>query len=230
MVFRWFRSAVPFLVLLSITFLLVLLSSAEDGLKTDIWVVQLDDSTDPHEVALFAGAEYLGPLSHLPSFHQFYFRQPYATFSDSDSSSAIHAQIFEHRLNEHPRVTEIERLVKYQREPRLSARPSDPLFPEQWHLENYGGTGLLNRHDINVLPVWEQGLSGRGVTIATVDNGVDIDHPDLSPNYRQGFSLNLNDGSADDARPRRAEDNHGTAVAGISNSARNALGGVGVAS
>lgn len=229
MVFRRFRFAALVWLLVFITGSLFAEVESDDGLKTDIWVVKLDASADPNDIALRVGADYLGVLEHLPEFHQFRFRQPYATFSDGKGFYGVNEQIFENLLRDHPAVAETERIINYQREPRLSARPADPFYPEQWHLENFGGSGLLNRHDIQVLPVWEQGITGRGVTIATVDNGVDIAHPDLAANYRQGFSLNLNDGSSDDARPRRVEDNHGTAVAGISNAARNAIGGVGVA-
>ncbi|GIX75597.1 neuroendocrine convertase 1 [Caerostris extrusa] len=39
----------------------------------------------------------------------------------------------------------------------------DPLFDEQWYLLNKGQTGSPPDNDINVLPVWESGITGEGV-------------------------------------------------------------------
>lgn len=37
--------------------------------------------------------------------------------------------------------------------------------------------------DLNVLQVWSQGLSGHGVVISVLDDGIEKDHPDLWANY-----------------------------------------------
>lgn len=36
---------------------------------------------------------------------------------------------------------------------------------------------------MNVKDVWEDGLSGKGITIAIVDDGIDTSHSDLVSNY-----------------------------------------------
>ncbi len=45
----------------------------------------------------------------------------------------------------------------------------------QWNLEMIGAPAL-----------WDIGLTGQGVVVATMDSGVDIDHPDLKNNWRGG--------------------------------------------
>lgn len=38
-------------------------------------------------------------------------------------------------------------------------------------------------NDLNVTGVWSQGITGKGVAIAILDDGLDMDHKDLLPNY-----------------------------------------------
>ena len=37
--------------------------------------------------------------------------------------------------------------------------------------------------DLNILQVWSQGLSGQGVVVSVLDDGIEKDHPDLWANY-----------------------------------------------
>ena len=36
---------------------------------------------------------------------------------------------------------------------------------------------------MNVTPVWEESITGRGVIVAMVDDGVDYEHDDLKANF-----------------------------------------------
>jgi subtilisin family serine protease len=38
-------------------------------------------------------------------------------------------------------------------------------------------------HDINVIPAWLAGYSGKGVTISIIDDGLDHKHPELIDRY-----------------------------------------------
>lgn len=100
----------------------------------------------------------------------------------------------------------------------------DPLFPDQWHLQNTGQLGFVGV-DLDVVPVWSGGDKGAGTTVAVVDDGLEVAHPDLQANVVAGLSHNYLTGGTD---PTGGE--HGTAVAGII-AARddNGLGGRGVA-
>lgn len=107
--------------------------------------------------------------------------------------------------------------------------PSDPLFPTQWHLRNVGQAyGAKPGEDIHVTSVWPD-YTGKGITIAVVDDGFDASHPDLIGNYNFNASRDLASGAIG-AVADLATNEHGTAVIGlISSTANNGLGGVGVA-
>ncbi len=102
----------------------------------------------------------------------------------------------------------------------ISAVPSpagDPLFSDQWHLQNTGQGGGIPGEDLNVIPVWNSGFKGEGIRIAVVDDGLEIAHEDLAANVGAGFSHNYCDGSSDPTlcAPDTTASEHGTAVAGI---------------
>ncbi|WP_300158249.1 S8 family serine peptidase [Solidesulfovibrio sp.] len=105
---------------------------------------------------------------------------------------------------------------------------NDPLFEQQWHLQNTGQDGGTPGVDLNVVPVW-QDYTGKGVTVAVVDQGVEYAHPDLASNIDTTLSFS-GISSAMDGQPVMSTDNHGVAVAGvIAAVAGNGIGGVGVA-
>jgi len=110
--------------------------------------------------------------------------------------------------------------------------PTDPLFPYQWYLKNTGQNGGKPRLDLNVEAAWAQGVTGKNVTTAIMDDGVDYMHPDLYNNYnaRASYDFSSNDPYP---YPRYTDDwfnSHGTRCAGEVAAARdNGVCGVGVA-
>jgi serine protease len=84
----------------------------------------------------------------------------------------------------------------------------DPLLEEQWAL------------DALDLPAAWASSTGCGATIAVVDSGVDLDHPDLRDHLVPGIDLVDGDDEPDD------ENGHGTHVAGIA--AADADNGIGI--
>jgi len=98
----------------------------------------------------------------------------------------------------------------------MSFRPNDPLFHNQWYLKAQPqGGGANTISSLNVLPAWQQGITGEGVVIGIVDDGVDYYHPDLSPNYRADLGIDLVDGDIQPLAETSNGDLHGTSVAGI---------------
>ncbi|XP_041658273.1 proprotein convertase subtilisin/kexin type 7 [Cheilinus undulatus] len=89
---------------------------------------------------------------------------------------------------------------------------NDPYYPRQWHLHNDLNKGL----DINVTGVWEHNITGQGVTVVVVDDGVEHTHQDIQPNYSPEGSYDLNSNDPDPMpHPDVHSDNHhGTRCAG----------------
>ena len=75
--------------------------------------------------------------------------------------------------------------------------PNDRLYDRQWALPK-----------INALAAWAIS-SGSDVTIAVLDSGVDVEHPDLAARIVRGYDFVNDDDNADD------DNGHGTHVAGI---------------
>ena len=96
--------------------------------------------------------------------------------------------------------------------------PNDPYypansptnFPGQWHLNWLEHPD----RDTRVQGAWNRDITGSGVTIGIVDDGLDTAHPDLATNYVAGDSWNFGNDSAN-PDPVYASDNHGTAVSGV---------------
>ena len=61
---------------------------------------------------------------------------------------------------------------------RLDA-PADPLFGQQWSLENTTQFGGIAGADIDFLPAWELTRGDSLVLVAIVDEGCELDHPDM---------------------------------------------------
>ncbi|MBA3769291.1 MAG: S8 family serine peptidase [Blastocatellia bacterium] len=60
--------------------------------------------------------------------------------------------------------------------------PSDPLFGEQWALNNSGANNGRERADIDAIRAWETTQGSEEVVVAVLDSGVDYNHPDLVGN------------------------------------------------
>ncbi|GMU93204.1 MAG: hypothetical protein AMXMBFR4_22620 [Candidatus Hydrogenedentota bacterium] len=94
--------------------------------------------------------------------------------------------------------------------------PNDPLFSDQWHLRNTGqaaaGTGAAAGNDLNIVNAWNQ-VTGAGINIAIVDDGLDTTHSDLAANVRTDIDIDINGGDLDPT-PSSA-DFHGTPCAGL---------------
>lgn len=42
---------------------------------------------------------------------------------------------------------------------------------------------------MNVIPAWREGVTGKGVVVTILDDGLETDHPDLALNYVSIFVL-----------------------------------------
>ncbi|MEO1712273.1 MAG: S8 family serine peptidase, partial [Bacteroidota bacterium] len=107
---------------------------------------------------------------------------------------------------------------------------NDPLLGTQWSLENNGSNtsqyGGIAGIDMSVFAAWGTTTGSASVKVAIIDEGVDLDHPDLIGNMVGGYDA-TGQGSAGDMQ---GDDAHGTACAGIvAASGNNSVGVAGVA-
>lgn len=79
-----------------------------------------------------------------------------------------------------------------------AAQVDDPFYVRQTYLQQIG----MNQ-------AWEAAKGNSGLTIAIVDTGVDLEHPDLKPNLVPGINL------INPKEPPMDDNGHGTNVAGI---------------
>ncbi|PTM08336.1 MAG: peptidase S8 and S53 subtilisin kexin sedolisin [Bacteroidetes bacterium] len=113
------------------------------------------------------------------------------------------------------------------------AAPTDNLIPNQWHLENNGfvvdaNFRLKKGADAHVLSAWNRlgNMGSSQITVAVIDNGFDVNHPDLKGKIYKPWDLwakspNLPQGDANFT--------HGTPCASVAIAASNGSGIVGAA-
>ncbi|MGH2692493.1 MAG: S8 family serine peptidase, partial [Actinomycetota bacterium] len=63
---------------------------------------------------------------------------------------------------------------------QMTAEPNDPMYEESWSVGPSNASGF--RSGIDTPSVWNLTTGAEDVTVAIVDSGVDLDHPDLVSN------------------------------------------------
>ena len=119
----------------------------------------------------------------------------------------LHPELRVHRIKVNP-GEEAEAVARLQQIPEVEFAEldeivhdaltlNDPQIPAAFHLTRIGASIAWDRAD------------GAGVTVAVVDGGIQLNHPDLATNLVPGWDVVKNTANGTDA------DGHGTAVAGI---------------
>jgi subtilisin family serine protease len=107
--------------------------------------------------------------------------------------------------------------------------PNDPMFNEQWALNNDGKNGGKEKADISAILAWVKTKGNSDVVVAVLDSGVDYTHsdlvaniwtrPDNMPQYKDDELGTINDlhgfNAADNAADPMDDNGHGTHCAGI---------------
>ncbi|KAL7842797.1 hypothetical protein SRHO_G00244860 [Serrasalmus rhombeus] len=194
------------------------------------WAVQLSQGSDLHRgsldelaesVAQEAGLENRGQIGQLEGHYLLCHAPAEEGKEKRDHQAANQA------LAAHPQV------LWYSQENILSRSKrsmtfNDPEYPSQWHLHNDVKHGM----DINVTGVWERNITGAGVTVVVVDDGVQHTLEDIQPNYcpEGSYDLNSNDPDPMPHPDARSDNHHGTRCAGeIAAVSNNSFCAVGVA-
>ncbi|XP_006801172.1 proprotein convertase subtilisin/kexin type 7 isoform X1 [Neolamprologus brichardi] len=177
-----------------------------------------------NKVAEQAGLHNHGQIGHLEGHYLLCSTKPGARSVGRIKRQALRP---EDVLAGHPHVMWYSQERVLSRSKRSMAF-NDPNYPKQWHLHNAVSKGM----DINVTGVWERNITGQGVTVVVVDDGVEHTHQDIQPNYSPEGSYDLNSNDPDPMpHPDSHSDNHhGTRCAGeIAAVPNNSFCAVGVA-
>ena len=118
-----------------------------------------------------------------------------------------------------------------------AAVPNDPRYKDMWGLNNTGQTGGTADADVDAPEVWDTTTGSPDTVVAVIDEGIDVNHPDLRDNIWtnpgeiagnkldddnngyiddvNGFDFANNDATVYDPDPITGDgDEHGTHVAG----------------
>ncbi|KAI8502544.1 hypothetical protein Bbelb_192460 [Branchiostoma belcheri] len=146
--------------------------------------------------------------------------------SDGDKAEARAAvDDFVNSVIEQGHSEKVDHMVKF----------NDPEYSRMWYLHNDGQTKGPKGLDINVIPAWVNGYTGKGIVATIVDDGFDYTHPDLKRNYDPEASFDYSDPKNLNGNPMPVPEssdpmNHGTKCAGeVAMEADNDNCGVGVA-
>uniref|UniRef100_A0A8C7JCP7 Neuroendocrine convertase 2 n=1 Tax=Oncorhynchus kisutch TaxID=8019 RepID=A0A8C7JCP7_ONCKI len=220
------------LILLKALFLAT--HATEDEIFTNHLLVQLHEGAhdEAHQLATEHGFHSARKLPFGEGLFHFY---PQNTHQRRSKRSLRHRQ----HLEKDRRVKNVLDQEGFGRQKRgyrsideIYIKMTDPLFSKQWYLINTGQADGTPGLDLNVAEAWGLGYTGRGITIAIMDDGIDYLHPDLASNYNAEASFDF---SSNDPYPypRYTNDwfnSHGTRCAGeVSAAANNNICGVGVA-
>jgi thermitase len=115
------------------------------------------------------------------------------------------------------------------REPIDNNLPNDPMFSEQWALNNTGQNGGKEKAHVEALKAWLKTKGSDKVVVAVLDSGVDYTHqdlvsniwfrPDNIPQYKDDELGTFNDehgfNATDNVSDPMDDNGHGTHCAGI---------------
>lgn len=163
-------------------------------------VVKLSQGTDPEQIAQSVQAEILrqGPLDYLT-----------LTIPSERMSEAFKV------LGQSPGVLSVNPVQKIKTTEVTIPQITDSHYSEQWGLSK-----------AEVQKAWGLGATGQGITIATIDTGIDVNHPDLKNNLVEGYNAITGKTGLSAVQDNNG---HGTHVAGIAAAGLNGEGIVGVA-
>ena len=185
---------------------------------TDQVLAQFNRNVSAGEVqalAAAAGLEVVEPLRYAPNGFRLTLRNPGLdrtavaaanALYESDRCRFAHPNFIAHRT--------------------LRFRPNDPAYPDQWHLRNTGQGGGVQGADVEAEAAWDITQGSPDVIVAVADTGIDTSHPDLAVNIGDVAKIVAprdvvhadNDPSP---KPADANDDHGTAAAGVAIAAFN---------
>uniref|UniRef100_A0A8C0K087 Neuroendocrine convertase 1 n=1 Tax=Canis lupus dingo TaxID=286419 RepID=A0A8C0K087_CANLU len=142
------------------------------------------------------GYDLLGQIGSLENHYLF----KHKNHPRRSRRSALHIT---KRLSDDDRVIWAEQQYEKERSKRSVLRDSalnlfnDPMWNQQWYLQDTRVTAALPKLDLHVIPVWQKGITGKGVVITVLDDGLEWNHTDIYANYDPEASYDFNDNDHD---------------------------------
>jgi hypothetical protein len=155
-----------------------------DIIYTERWVVEITDGRRETADAIASKNCFnnMGELK-ISSDRKFFHYELCANEKSSMRTDSPFTEKNEHLFLE-PNIGLVEQQIIRPRVSKSYSVPTDPLFSTQWNVLNSGQFGeQFSGNDLNVERAWLQGYSGCNVTVAVVDDGLDIYHNDLWDNF-----------------------------------------------
>ncbi|XP_052098136.1 furin-like protease kpc-1 isoform X4 [Mytilus californianus] len=190
---------------------------------TDQWAIHLTGGERAaKDLALRHGFAYVSEI--MPDYYVFQHRKvaKRSVYSSSSYHRTLAQESNVHWLEQQVVKKRVKRDIYFPHNYEFN----DPKWSRMWYLSRGGGL------DMNVRSAWEQGVTGKGVVVTILDDGIEKDHPDLQTNYDGQASYDVNNHDPD-PQPRydyTNENRHGTRCAGeVAAQADNHMCSVGVA-
>ncbi|XP_067935170.1 proprotein convertase subtilisin/kexin type 7-like [Watersipora subatra] len=210
--------------------------------ETMLYAIKLRDFADKNTTSdlLDAGLVHTSPCLFIDDCyiytHTYHFANGSCAFSNTTCAPAVRANK-EHLHGQLNKLKDVEWYAEIWERHRFKRRIkfNDANYTKQWHLHPDASNSPEQTVYLNVSGVWALGVTGRNVTVAVVDDGLEWDNPDLKDNYNPEGSIDLNDHD-NDPMPNELNgkpidhNEHGTRCAGeIAAVANNGICGVGIA-
>lgn len=144
----------------------------QKGLEvSDQWAIWLSPGLDVNQFAKLYGAENLGASGHISDTYIWQFPEQ------------LTAEQVQLRLQDLIGSDFAYPLVGFNLK-KPQHLPDDPLVADQWHIENTGQTGGTPHADVRLGGAWPKS-TGQGVIVGLVDEGVQMEHPDLQQSFKE---------------------------------------------
>ena len=213
-------------IFLSLVFLQILHISL--GIYHNQFAVELQPDADPNHIAQTHGFVNLGQIGSLKN--HYLFEHPRIRKRSIQKNHTYHEN-----FKNHPQILWFEQqkeLIRHKRNylndeiEDISEIITDPLFSKQWFLNH----GAVDGSDMNVITAWERGFTGKNVVVTILDDGIQVNHPDLAQNFDPMASTDINNNDEDPTPRDDGNNKHGTRCAGeVAAVAFNDYCGVGIA-
>ncbi|KAM0524079.1 hypothetical protein ACHAPE_001334 [Trichoderma viride] len=228
---------------------------ARDYNKNDYYVLHLDRSTPPSDIAARLGLTHEGQLGELTDHHIFR--------AEKHNRDIVKDEVRERKRRKrdvggHDILDGVLLTTKQEARSRLQKRiipPRDDVLPRLPQNQKPDASAVLTQsnvmkdlgigdptfteqwhlyntvqvgHDVNVTGLWLEGITGKNATVAVIDDGLDMYSRDLKDNYFAEGSWDFNDNDPE-PKPVLSDDKHGTRCAGEISAVKNDVCGLGVA-